>query len=232
MKLTRRPACWGIALALCFAGGATARVETAPADTAHNAPIAGGVYVNPYVTSINRGPTYVICEDFTNDVQANDPSERKRPAVTDAGSNSSQDVTTTDSSPSITPEEYDTAALLAENAIGNMWNTAFGGGYSYAIWSLFDPAAIPGHEGNSSTGSGQNGVGNLFGDAAPGQTGGGTPDFGVPFFKPASPHVSPDALVVSTPEPSLPAALGVDLVALAGVIFLLRRRLATRRAPR
>jgi hypothetical protein len=224
MKLFRRLAFWGIAGAVCFTGGAIAEVNMTLTGVGTGYAM-GGVYVSPYVASINGVSTYVICDDFTTDVSLNQTWMANQYSLSDVGSSGPQKFTTPDWSPYTIQQEYDAAAILAEDVMANMWDATLAGEYSYAIWTLFDPAAINGYGGNSLTGSQQTAV-NSFRDAALVQAAsGGASGLDVSIYTPDPLNASQEYLVVSTPEASLPATLGVELSALVGLIFLMRRRL-------
>lgn len=224
MKLIRRLAFWGIAGAVCFTGGAIAGVNMTLTGVGTGYAM-GGVYVSPYVASIAGVSAYVICDDFTTDVSVGDTWSANQYSLSDVGSSGPQKFTTPDWSPYTIQQEYDAAAILAEDVMANMWNSTLAGEYSFAIWTLFDPAAINGYGGNSLTGSQQSAV-NSFRTAALTQAAsGGASGLNVAIYTPNPLNASQEYLVVNTPEASLPATLGVELSALVGLIFLMRRRL-------
>ena len=224
MKLIRRLAFWGIAGAFCFSGGAIAEVNMTLTGVGTGANM-GGVYTSPYVASINGVSTYVICDDFTTDVWVGDTWEANEYTLSEVGSSGPQKFTTPDRSPYSIQQEYDAAAVLAEDVMANIGNATLAGEYSYAIWTLFDPAAIDGYGGNSLTGSQQSAV-NSFRTAALTQAAsGGASGLDVSIYTPNPLGAAQEFLVVNAPEASLPATLGFELVALVGGIFLMRRRL-------
>jgi hypothetical protein len=224
MKLIRRLAFWGIAGAFCFSGGAIAEVNMTLTGVGTGANM-GGVYTSPYVASINGVSTYVICDDFTTDVWVGDTWEANEYTLSEVGSSDPQKFTTPDWSPYSIQQEYDAAAVLAEDVMANIGNATLAGEYSYAIWTLFDPAAIDGYGGNSLTGSQQSAV-NSFRTAALTQAAsGGASGLDVSIYTPNPLGAAQEFLVVNAPEASLPATLGFELVALVGGIFLMRRRL-------
>jgi hypothetical protein len=224
MKLIRRLAFWGIAGAFCFSGGAIAEVNMTLTGVGTGANM-GGVYTSPYVASINGVSTYVICDDFTTDVWVGDTWEANEYTLSEVGSSGPQKFTTPDWSPYSIQQEYDAAAVLAEDVMANIGNATLAGEYSYAIWTLFDPAAIDGYGGNSLTGSQLSAV-NSFRTAALTQAAsGGASGLDVSIYTPNPLGAAQEFLVVNAPEASLPATLGFELVALVGGIFLMRRRL-------
>jgi hypothetical protein len=146
-------------------------------------------------------------------------------SLSSVSSSGPQKFTTSDWSPYTIQQEYGAAAILAEDVMTNMGNSTLAGEYSYAIWTLFDPAAIDGYGGNSLTGSQQSAV-NSFRTAALTQAAsGGASGLDVSIYTPNPLGAAQEFLVVNAPEASLPATLGFELVALVGGIFLMRRRL-------
>jgi hypothetical protein len=152
MKLIRRLFFWGIAGALCFAGGAIAQVNMTLTGVGTGS-VMGGVYISPYVASIDGVSTYVICDDFMTDVWGDDTWKANEYSLSDVGPSGPQKFTKPDWSPYTIEQEYDAAALLADDLIANMSNAALAGEYSFAIWTIFDPAAVNGYGGNPLTGS-------------------------------------------------------------------------------
>ena len=229
MKVIRRLGFWGIAGAICFAGSAFASVNMTL--TGVGAGFAmGGVYLSPYVASINGASTYVICDDFLTDVSVGDSWTANQYSLSDVGSGGPQKFTTPAWSPYTIQQEYGAAAILAEDVMANMGNGTLAGEYSFAIWTLFDPAAINGYGGNSLTGAQQTAVNSFRTTALAQAAGGGAAGLNVAIYTPTPLNASQEYLVVNTPEASLAATLGVELLALVGVMFLMRRRLVRVRA--
>jgi len=224
MKLIRRLAFWGIAGAVCFTGGAIAGVNMTLTGVGTGYAM-GGVYVSPYVASIAGVSAYVICDDFTTDVSVGDTWSANQYSLSDVGSSGPQKFTTPDWSPYTIQQEYDAAALLAEDLTANMGDPTLSGEYSYAIWTLFDPAAINGYGGNSLTASDQSAINGFRNAALTEAASGAGSDLDVSIYTPAAGYTSQEYLVVSTPEAPLSATLGIDLVALAGIILVMRQRL-------
>ncbi|MGB9458955.1 MAG: hypothetical protein WCB12_23125 [Bryobacteraceae bacterium] len=236
MKLIRRLAFWGIVGALLFAGGAFAQVtmELTGVGTGAN---LGGVYTSPYVASINGTSTYVICDDFLNDISIGDVWQAYQNPLSSVTSSGPQMFTTPDYSPYTIQQEYDAAAILAEDVLNTfLSNSPLAEEYSFAIWTLFDPAAINGYGGNTLSVSQQNlALGFMNSALAQAATSGAPSGVNVTIYTPdGSITGGPDGgkgltaqefLVISTPEASLSATLGVSLASLVGLIFLMRRRL-------
>ncbi|MFY9724441.1 MAG: hypothetical protein WB579_14785 [Bryobacteraceae bacterium] len=238
MKLARRLIFWGIAGVLCLSSVAIAEVQMTLTGVGTGS-VMGGVYISPYVASIGGVPTYVICDDFTTDVWVGDTWEANQNSLSDVGPSGPQKFTTPDWYYYTTQpvyytmqQEYDAAALLAEELMANMGNPTLAGEYSYAIWTMFDPAAINGYGASTLTGAQQTAVNTFRAEALANAFNGEASGLEVSIYTPAKGYTSQEFLVVSTPEASLPATLAVELSALAGVILLMRRRLARRGAPR
>ncbi|HEY1220185.1 MAG: hypothetical protein ABSE42_17905 [Bryobacteraceae bacterium] len=224
MKLFRRLAFLGIAGALCFTGSAVAQVNMTLTGVG-NGFVMGGVYVSPYVATINGVSTYIICDDFTTDVSMDESWVANDNSLSSVSSSGPQKFTTSDWSPYTIQQEYGAAAILAEDVMTNMGNSTLAGEYSYAIWTLFDPSAIDGYGGNNLTSGEQTAVNSFRSAALTAAASGGAAGLDVSIYTPNPLTASQEYLVVTTPEASLPATLGVELFALVGVIFLMRRRL-------
>ena len=82
--------------------------------------VMGGVYMSPYVATIDGVSTYVICDDFTTDVWIDDTWEANQYSLSEVTPSGPQKFTTPDWSPYTIQEEYDAAALLAEDVMANM----------------------------------------------------------------------------------------------------------------
>ncbi|MGB7759244.1 MAG: hypothetical protein WBL61_05415 [Bryobacteraceae bacterium] len=229
MELVRRLAFWGIAGALCFTGGAVAQVTMTLTGVGEGF-VMGGVYVSPYVATINGVTTYVICDDFATDVSLGETWQAVDNPLSSVGPGGPQKFTSSDWSPYTIQQEYDAAAILAEDVIANVGNSTLAGEYSYAIWTLFDPAAINGYGGSSLTSAETSAVNSFRTAALTEAASGGGSGLDVSIYTPSPLGASQEYLVVSTPEASLPATLGIELFALVGVIFLMRRRLVRLRA--
>ena len=217
------------AIALCFATGASAQVNMTLTGLGTGYTM-GGVYVSPYVASIDGVSTYVICDDFTTDISQGLSWSAYQWSLADVTSSGPQKFTSPDWSPYTIQQEYDAAAILAESLMANMWDPTLAGEYSYAIWTMFDPAAINGWGGNTLTSAQQTAVGNFRNAALSQAAASGAPaGLKVSIYTPNPLTASQEFLVVNTPEPSLPATLGVEFAALIGVMFFMRRRLVRAR---
>jgi len=139
--------------------------------------------------------------------------------------------------------DYETAAVLAAELLAlPSYNTEEAGDLSYAIWGIFDPALLgldglsppTGNEEGalSTTGcvgtipgcGGDLGAANYYLQQAEGVvSGGGTIPQLTIYTAVGSPN-SQEFLGVSMSEPSYPAILALDLLAVAGLLLFFRRR--------
>ena len=189
----------------------------------------GGVYIGPYVATINNVPNVqVICDDFVDGTYLNE-------------------TWTADVSSFPIPKtvQYQQAAwltlqLLNPSACGG---TNCAGDIQYAIWQLFDPTAPQGQltpfdylqsKGlTTDLSSAQTFLANSSLSANYSQVDYSrfslyTPDLSYPVTCSGNPCPSAPPqkfIVVKTPEPQGLAILGMDLSALGLVVFFLRRRL-------
>jgi len=240
----------GMVAGLCFVGSAAAQVnmELVGTNSSYN---MGGVYTSPYQLSIGGVTTWAICDDFLTDIGMYSTWQAEAYTLSDVTSTGPQKMTTSDTTPdwslsSISsdltalgaagvgsdtyeytiPEEYDAAAILAEELMANMSNQLLSGEYSFAIWTIFDPGAINGYGGNALTTSEQEAVYNFMASALnEAHTGGGPSNLSLTIYTPKPLSASQEFLVVSAPDASLAGTLAVSLSTLAGLMFFLRRRL-------
>ncbi len=187
---------------------------------------ADGVYVSPYWGTITEGGStiytgYLICDDFNTESYLYSPWSA---GSTNAGAlNGDQKFTASsysdpfNTSNTVTDQQaYDAVAWLANGLLAgaNVTNATAQTNYSFAIWDIFDGQATDPAGGAASL------IAQAFAAAKGGYVGSDTS-----VYTPSPLGASQEFLVVSTPEASLPATLGVELSALVGVIFLMRRRL-------
>jgi hypothetical protein len=173
----------------------------------------GDVYVSPYTATITSGRSTlysgeVICDDFEDEVTVGESwyvSPSPASAVT-SGLFANQ-------------ADYDAVAWLAMQLVALPLTDATDQAiYSYAIWTIFDPTAINSYVGNTSD------VTNLINEALSQNYSGA----GVTVWTPTSWTSAgrpQEFLTVQTPEASLLASLAIDLSAVVGLVFLMRRRL-------
>ncbi len=187
---------------------------------------ADGVYVSPYYGTITEaGSTvytgYMICDDFNTESYLDTPWSA---GSTNAGAlNGDQKFTAStyvdpfSTTNTVTDQQaYDAVAWLANGLLSasNVTNPTAQTNYSFAIWDIFDGEAIDPSGGAAAL------IAEAFAAAKGGYVGSDTTVYT------ANPlGASQEFLVVSTPEAPLPATLAVELSALVGLIFLMRRRL-------
>ncbi|MGO9008468.1 MAG: hypothetical protein ACLQPN_00070 [Bryobacteraceae bacterium] len=228
MGLSRPVQCVGIIVAiLCFAPLALAQdtFTLTGANPDYNS--FAGVYVSPYTATITNGTSTVysgevICDDYFNDVSVGD-SWTVQPETVGPGLTGEMFASPTNPAYPDAQADYDAVAWLAEQLIAlPLTDAADQTYYSYAIWTIFDSAALTDYVNAGGTPSN---VTNLITDAFSGAL---NPGVTVTIWTPTSltkEGIPQEFITVQTPEASLPAALGVSLASLVGLIFLMRRRL-------
>ena len=195
--------------------------------------IMDNVYVGPYYASINGGvPTAVICDDFSDDSYVpetwtadiyNTPNYGTTPA------NETRDAQKWTALNAITPQTYSVAqdynmvGWLATEMLNNLSNPTTEGELHFALWAVFDPSALPYLDSNSLSWLSQatafkNDSSYISSFTIY------SPDLTQPISAPGSATNPPQEFLVHTPEPPVLAVLGLDLSGLAGLVFLLRRR--------
>ncbi len=185
---------------------------------------ADGVYVSPYVGTVSVGGSqiysgYVICDDFTDDSYVGDVWTA---TATDAGALNGTELFTTSDTSYTVQQNYDAVAWLANQLVlpSNLTNATAQTNISFAIWDIMD----------GQTTDPDGGAAALITEAFTEVVSDGYVGSDVTVYTPSpnkgvGANVSQEFLVVTTPEASLPATLAVSLLALVGVIFLMRRRL-------
>jgi len=205
--------------------------------------VMGGVYDSPYWLNINGVETLAICDDFTTDISVGQTWSASQYSLSDVSTAGLQKFNTTPvNGQTLAPtwlvgtttltirQEYAAAALLAEDLFANLnsstaGNSALVGEYSYAIWTIFDPSAISGYNGQIDLTT-QGVIANLRTQAFDDVLRGASATISI--YTPTPFSASQEFLVVTTPEASAMGTLIVDLLGLAGVVFVLRRRLTSR----
>jgi hypothetical protein len=214
--------------------------------------VMGGVYTSPYGISINGGaPVPLICDDFTTDISIGE-SWTAIPttfAALEAGTNSPGTPKFSPATdPSVVPtlaaeiQDYAVTAVLAAElmSLPNQ-GTEQAGEISFALWDVFDPTLL-----NSTTSDPYGPLTTAELTAArayltgaesmvAGATSGGNVNLslisiggnsieGMTIYSPSPASSSQEFLSVSMAEPSYPLVFGVDLLAMVGLIVVLRRR--------
>lgn len=214
---------------------------------------AGGVYTSPYNISVNGVALQLVCDDYLNDISVGETWLANVTTLTTLTSSSVSSLLfgSTGSSGSTPPsaapvysniaEDYAVAAVLvAELMLLPNYDSVAAEGYSFAIWDVFDTnAGAP--TGLASLASGDltaaenlvtaamkpDGSVDLSQISVNGQSIASltvyTPTNDIPNGGGGS--VPQEFLQVSMPEPSYPAVLAVDLLAIVGLMVALRRRI-------
>lgn len=209
---------------LCFAPFAYADTVNMTLTSAGNV-VMGGVYVNPYTATVGGVTTKIICDDFL--------------AETYVGESWTANVTTLDQLSGTkwgtsAAKQYNAAAWLISKLL-SVTTASQLGQVSFAIWGIFTPSALDslGKVGTTDRNAAQSWINQaMANNYAPGtfsnfvvytpvSTGTGTcggRDCGTP-------QEFMGIRTVSADEASAAVLLGVNLSALLGLGFLLRRRI-------
>jgi hypothetical protein len=253
MKDTQKSKSWYLAAAalICFTPGVFAQNVTMELIAPPAGPSMAGVYISPYVALIGAAgqteavitgdPTYVICDDFTKDVSINTPPWQAIGTNLAAlqGETTPNNTLKFDQGTGILAAEkqmldYTIAAYLAveimqAKAAGDVNKE---GELSFSLWGLFDPTSIDADgplSGSWITGTHLTNATTYLLEArnavlAQGLT--PTSFANVTIYSPSPLTASQEYLVVSMAEPSFLALLGIDLLAVVGLILFGRRRFA------
>lgn len=196
-----------------------------------------GIYVSPYVATVNGVVgTYVICDDFADEVELNESWTVAQNTVGSAASNG-----LFSSSTAIDPTTgYEEVAWLSQQLITGVPSlTAYQQQvYSYAIWSVFDANGTPSNpigvnQVIGTTGTFYNDVQTELGDAANAVEHGTTNFSNVAIYTPTGGETccgpAQEFVTVNTPEAPSIANLAVDFLGLGVLLFAFQRyRLARR----
>jgi len=240
-------------LFLCSAFGAWAQAVTLTLQNLDAGYVMGGVYTSPYGISINGSSASVplICDDFTTDIyegyswQAIPTTFAAIDSTTPTGTPKFTPVSDPTVVPTLAAEIQDyavTAVLAAElMELPNFYSEA-AGDISFALWDVFDPTLLnsvsspygsispqdlayakqylAGAEALVAGATNGNGTVNLSAISIDGHT-----IEGMTIYTPSPVGASQEFLQVQMAEPSYPLVLGVDLLAVFGLIAVFRRRL-------
>jgi hypothetical protein len=213
--------------------------------------VMGGVYTSPYSITANGTPMLLICDDFTFDIPTIPYSWTAGTtsfASLDGETTASTAVRFDDSNAKQQVADYATAAVLAAElmALPNDYSEA-AGDLSYAIWGVFDPTLLSSNpsSGEGSLSSTDLALAEQYLSAAQALVAGatnasgvvnlssisidGNPLEGLTIYTPLVPPGpnSQEFLSVTVGEPPSPIVLGADLLALAGLILIGRRRMVS-----
>jgi hypothetical protein len=216
----------------------------------------GGVYTSPYLVSVNGSPVLMICDDFLTNVSLGQSwSAGETPLTALSNESSPNSNVKFDHSGSPSPDanenaaqqmwDYATAAYLANElmtsplAMANNFGNETAGEISFAIWGIFDTQLLDSayQAGLSSGAEGKltsvelTAASNFLAIARAATS--GVTDFStlpnVTIYT-SNPQTgsgsSQEFLKVTVAEPPSPVFLGLNLLAMAGLILVVRRRFA------
>jgi hypothetical protein len=234
-----------IVLLACFAASAFAQTVSMTLENAGAGYVMGstGVYTSPYGISINGGPTTsLICDDFTTDISL---GQTWTATVTSLAA--LQAGTEPSGTPKFTPApnaqvyNYAVAAVLAEELVTlpNLASEA-AGELSYALWGVFDTTLLnstvnpDGTLSQTELDAAKLDLSNAQAVVNSVLTNGVVtanslsmlPSLTI--YTPSAPNglnSSQEFLLVSMAEPSYPVVLAIDLLAVVGLMVVLRRRI-------
>lgn len=201
--------------------------------------VMAGVYTSPYTGTINGVSASIICDDFTDDTFLKESWQATQLNVATLGATKFDYNQQTSQALPAQKQDYDAAAALAIQLL-NTNNSTTMGYLSYAIWDIFNDAAV-------SAWLASHGGSNIYNQAhslatqylaknySSGQY------LGVSFSNvniytpipntasgcpttPCQANSPQEFLTVTTPEASTPVVLAGDLLVLLAVVVLFRRR--------
>jgi len=236
-----------VAVLLCCAPAALAG-QTASMDlTSGGNNVLGNVYVGPYTATINGVTTPVICDDWANQSYVPETWTANVANLQPLGSGVLWNGVTVDSQTLNAQQEYDAVAWLITQMLNPPSTCPAGGNcdivgdISYAIWQLTDPNDSKGTAfGNLSADGLTADLNNaqywlnqaLQNDSAGSYSNfliytpiSGNPNYPIMCGSSPCANIPPQEFIVLTPESPAPILLGADLLGLAALIFLYRRRM-------
>lgn len=254
MRFTKRIG-FGVAVAvfLCLAMGsgpafAAQTVQfTITSGTAPNGTygVMGGVYTSPYTGEVGSGPLIpAICDDFSDEVTPVESWTANATNVASIGASTTNQVYFDQGKGAAQQTDYMVAATLAEEIL-NTTDETTKGYLSFALWEIFDAtdasAALDSYDPTLyDQGKAQYYLGLAQAAVTNGITSEGLSTY-LSSFSNVTIYSAVDSngnvlttktrpqefIVVSMPEPSSLALLGLDLLAVVGLVLLVRRRLAS-----
>ncbi len=200
--------------------------------------VMGYVYVGPYYAMINGVETAVICDDFGDESYVpetwtadvfNAPNYVISP--TDETRNAYKYSVLPQPQPYTLAQDYNMVGWLATEMLAYSGNQTTVGDIHYALWAVFDPTALPYLQSVDPTDAVA--ASTWLSNAAAYANNSSfissftiySPDTNYPISYPGSTTNPPQEFLVHTPEPAALAVLGLDLSGLAGLVFVLRRRM-------
>lgn len=217
----------GSAMAQCnYSGGYATNNFCLTAGT-YNSPVLDGIYMSPYTASINGGvPTYVICDDFSDEVDVNETWTVTSGTV----GSSTQGLWGAENSAGYQEVAWLAQQLLSPSILSSPTQEGI---YSYAIWSVFDPTDVQNYLVGTNSSYHDTATWNAV-ESLLGSYSGQTATDAVTVYTPAGNPVGASAnqsccgrpqefLAVSTPEAPAPAILGIDMLGLGVLLFVFRR---------
>lgn len=181
--------------------------------------VLGGVFVGPYVATIDGVTTDVICDDFFDETYVGESWK--------ANVSTLADLTQTKWGAAAT-QQYQEAAWLSLQLIDppkSCSGANCAGDIQYAIWEVFDPPSAGLDPFDYLSGQDlTNAKGWLT--AAKQNYGAGVDYSNITIYTPLNGGPPQEFITVKTPEPPTLGLLWMDLSAFVGVVLLLRRRRA------
>lgn len=226
--------CTGVffALSVTSASAQFPMTVTGPAD----GPVLDGVYISPYYATVDGVPETVICDDFSTDIYFGYSWTTSETNLSSISGESTVDATLKfDEAAPATPAEqqndYTVAAYLATEILDAQQadDVTAQGQYSFALWYLFESSAVTNWlDGAGDTTTLNAAIADVANAKSAVSTAGLTPASysNVTIYSPTPLGSSQEFISVAMPEPSSPALLGIYLMAVLGLAFVLRKRLA------
>lgn len=209
------------------AGGAMAQTQANMKLTNPGGNVLAGIYVGPYYATINNTPNVpIICDDFTDETYV---GESWTANVTTVASGDPTWISQRQGlSSTAQSADYAEVAFLAEQLMNpattcQKSQADCAGDIQFAIWNIFDPgpplSLLSGNDWINAN-AWLNAATTAYADKEI------SPSLysNVLVYSPAGGGPPQEFIMVQTPEPGLASLLSVDLLTLAGVVFLMHRR--------
>jgi hypothetical protein len=234
---------WSAGVLIFLAAAVLSAQQTTLTLTGVNGESLGGVYTSPYIGTIGTNTNVdIICDDFAAETYFNETWTANVTNLSQLSSTSPVQWTTGGESGSIgagldsEAQAYTVAAYLATEIL-NSGNTATQQEeLSYALWGLFDPTALSATYLGSDLSAAQTYLNNAVTAVQSGNLTTANyanvtvytyvPNTNCSGGGPGCPPGPQEFLTVSMAEPSYPAILGFDLLAVVGLLVAFRRRIS------